>query len=341
MPTAEKFAQPEQLVIDPESETETYAKIIAEPLEQGFGQTLGNALRRVLLSSLEGISISWVRVEGVPHEFSTIPNVIEDVTDIVLNLKKVLFQCSGDLPRQLELKVNKSGNVTAADIQVDSVTTVMNPDQLICTLDSKSEIQMEMEITQGRGFRMAEDNKRDDQPIGVIPVDCLFSPVRRVSYSVHDCRVGQRTDYDRLEVEITTDGRITPSEAIHQASRILMEHVAVFVGASGKDDDDTTSIINNAEDEALLRQLLTSVHDLELSVRSQNCLNNAEIRTLGELVLHSEAELLKYRNFGQKSLTELRDKVREVGLELNMEIPETVRIALQKDYDRKRKSSED
>lgn len=341
MPIAESFAKPEQLVVDTATKADTFAKFTAEPLEKGFGNTLGNALRRVLLSSLEGIAISSVRIHGVAHEFSTIPHVIEDVTDVILNLKKILFLCSGDLPRRLELKVNKSGEVTANDIQMDSVTSVVNPNQLICTLDKQSELHMEFEISKGRGFRVADENKRDDQPIGVIPVDCIFSPVRQVAYSVHDCRVGQRTDYDRLEIEVTTDGRIKPADAVRQAAKILMDHLAVFVGATGKGSDDAPPVITNAEDEALLRKLLRSVHELELSVRSQNCLNNADIRTLGELVQRSESELLKYRNFGQKSLTELQEKLHEVGLALGMEIPETVRIALQKDFERKRSDSSD
>ena len=339
MPTFDMFAKPNQLVVDTDTQTDTYAKFIAEPLEKGFGNTLGNALRRVLLSSLEGISISSIRIDGVSHEFGTLPNVVEDVIDIVLNFKRVLFQCSGDLPRKLELKVNKTGEVTAADVKEDSVTKVLNPDQLICTLDKKRELQIEMEITKGRGFRPAEENKSDDQPIGVIPIDCLFNPVRRVAYNVFDCRVGQRTDYDKLEIEITTDGRMKPADAINQAARILIDHITVFVG-SGSKEDDASSIITNPEDEALLRELLRSVHDLELSVRSQNCLNNADIRTLGELVQKSEAEMLKYRNFGQKSLTEIREKIKDVGLELNIDIPETVRIAFQKDYEKRRKLSE-
>ncbi len=341
MPTVEKFTMPTKLQVEEGTETDTYAKFIAEPLEKGFGNTLGNALRRILVSSLEGIAASSIRIEGVSHEFSTIPHVLEDVTEIVLNFKKIAFQCSGDLPRSLELKVHKSGEVTAGDIQEDSVTTVLNPEQVICTLDKPSDLLIEMEITKGRGFRMAEDNKRADQPIGVIPIDCLFTPIRRVAYSVHDCRVGQRTDYDRVEIEIWTDGRLKPVEAINQAARILIDHLGVFVGNENREDDDSASLITNPEDEALLRKLLRSVHDLELSVRAQNCLNNADIRTVGELVQRSEAEMLKYRNFGQKSLTELREKVRELGLELNMELPETIRIALQKEYERRRKVAEE
>ena len=341
MPTMEKFAKPSQLVVEAGSESDKYAKFVAEPLEKGFGHTLGNALRRVLLSSLEGIAISSIRIDGVSHEFSTIPDVIEDVTEIVLNFKKVLFHCSGDLPRKLELNVNKSGEITAGDISVDSVTKVINPDQLICTLDKTQQLAIELEITKGRGFRLAEDNKRNDQPIGVIPIDCLFSPVRRVAYSVHDCRVGQRTDYDKVEVEVWTDGRIKPIEAMNQAAKILIDHLNVFIGEDDGQDDEATPLINNPEDEILLRKLLQSTRDLELSVRSQNCLNNANINTLGDLVQRPEAEMLKYRNFGQKSLTEIREKLAELGLSLNMEVPETVRIALTKEGERSRNSAKD
>lgn len=335
----EHFAMPTKLIIDEESETEVYGKFIAEPLEKGFGNTLGNALRRVLLSSLEGIAISYIRIEGVAHEFSTIDNVLEDVTDIVLNFKKVRFQCSGDLPRKLELDVEKSGEVTAGDIQEDSVTKVLNPKQLICTIDKSQKLHIEMEITKGRGFRVAEENKSDEHPIGVIPIDCLFSPIRRVSYSVHDTRVGQRTDYDKLELEVWTDGRMKPLDAVNQGAKILVDHISVFAGADSKDDEDSASIITDPDDEKLLRKLLRSVHDLELSVRAQNCLNNADIRTLGELVTRSESEMLKYRNFGQKSLNELREKVKDLELELHMELPETVRISLQRESERKRKAT--
>ena len=341
MPMLEKFSMPNQLVAEASSASDKYSKFVAEPLEKGFGHTLGNALRRVLLSSLEGIAISSIRIGDVSHEFSTIPDVIEDVAEIVLNFKKILFQCSGDLPRKLELRVNKSGEVTAGDINADSVTRVVNPEQLICTLDKPRELFVELEITKGRGFRLAEDNKRNDQPIGVIPIDCIFSPVRRVAYSVHDCRVGQRTDYDSVELEVWTDGRIKPTDAINQGAKILIDHLNVFIGKGDGDDEETTPLINNPEDEALLRKLLQSTEDLELSVRSQNCLNNANIKTLGDLVQRPEAEMLKYRNFGQKSLSEIREKLAGLGLSLNMEVPETVRIALEKESERNRNSVKD
>ncbi len=341
MSVMDKFEMPDRLMIEEDDQIENYAKFIAEPLEKGFGNTLGNALRRVLLSSLEGIAVTWIRIEGATHEFSTIPNVIEDVTDIVLNFKNIHFDCSGDLPRKLELRVHKAGEVKAGDIQVDSVTQIINPEQIICTIDKPTDLYIEMEINKGRGFRLAEDNKKEDQPIGVIPIDSLFSPITRVSYSVHECRKGQRTDYDRLEVELWTDGRITPQESINKAASILIDHLDVFVGSMSDKQEDTKSLITNEHEEVLLRKLLMNVDQLHLSVRAQNCLDNANIRTLGELVQRSEAEMLKYRNFGQKSLNELKEKVVEMGLELNIELPETVRIALQKELEKKNKINDD
>jgi DNA-directed RNA polymerase subunit alpha len=336
MPDLATFAMPTKLVVDEESASDTYSRFIAEPLEKGFGHTLGNSLRRVLLSSLEGVSVASIRIDGVPHEFTTIDGVIEDVTDVVLNFKQVRLECSGDLPRTLELRVDKAGEVTAADIMTDGVTKVLNPDQYICTIDRARDLYIELEINRGRGYCPAEENKREEQPIGVIPIDCLYSPIRRVAYDVHDCRVGQRTDYDRLELEVWTDGRIGPTDAIKQASQILLDHIGVFTGLDGGDDDDVMSLITSAEDEALLRKLLRNVNELELSVRAQNCLDNASIATIGELVQRPEAEMLKYRNFGQKSLNELKEKLVDLNLHLNMELKETVRIAFEKELEKQR-----
>ncbi len=334
---ASKFAMPHKLVVNEDTATDTYAKFVAEPLEKGFGHTLGNALRRVLWSSLEGIAVTWIKIDGVPHEFTTIDNVIEDVTDIVLNFKKVLFECSGDLPRQLELKVSsRSGELKAGDIDTDGVTSIINPEQHLLTIDKPIDLLIEMEIDRGRGYRPAEDNKRDDHPIGVIPIDCLFSPVRRVAYAVHDCRVGQRTDYDRLELEVWTDGRLDPRESVIQAANILHQHLSVFMGVDGQQEDDSSTLITSEEDEEMLRQLLLSVDDLQLSVRAQNCLNNAEICTVGEMVQKSEAEMLKFRNFGQKSLNELKEKLTEMEMHLGMELKEEVRIAFERELEKVR-----
>ncbi len=259
------------------------------------------------------------------------------MTDIVLNFKQVLIECSGDLPRKLEIKLNsKVGAVTAGDIEVDGVSKVLNPELHLLSVDKPTDLYVELEIAKGRGYRPAEENKRDDHPIGVVPIDSLFSPIRRVSYAVHDCRVGQRTDYDRLEVEIWTDGRIDPREALTQASQILTQHLNVFSGLDGAQDDDTSSLITTAEDEELLRKLLANVADLELSVRAQNCLNNASICTIGEMTQKTEAEMLKFRNFGQKSLNELKEKLTDLGLHLGMELKEEVGIAFEKELEKLR-----
>jgi len=322
MGVTDGFTMPTELAVQEDTATPTYANFIAEPLEKGFGHTLGNALRRVLLSSMEGVAVTSIRVEGVPHEFTTIPSVLEDVTEIVLNIKKLHVRCDGDLPRVLELTVNTKGEITAGAITEDGVTDVLNKDQLICTLDSDREVRMEIEIDKGRGYRAAEENKRDDQPIGVIPVDSLFSPVERVRYDVQSCRVGQRTDYDRLELEVWTDGRIDPQDAVRDAALLLREHLAVFIARGGEEPG--LAEITDPADQQLLDQLLTNVNELELSVRAKNCLNNAQIRTLGQLVTKSESEMLKFRNFGKKSLEEIKVKLGEHELALGMAVKEEV-----------------
>lgn len=323
------FAMPENFTVDEKTSTATYTRFFAEPLEQGFGNTLGNALRRVLLSSLEGIAVSSIQIDGIAHEFTTIPDVIEDVTDVVLNFKKIRFLCDGEVPRTLELKVSKAGSITAGNIELDSVTTIINPEQHLFTLDKSRAIRIQIELASGRGFRVADENKREDHPIGVIPIDCLFSPVVRVAYAVHQCRVGQHTDYDQLELEAWTDGRIEPEEGLRQAAHILQQHLNVFTGAMNAEEPESSELLETDEDRELLRTLLRSVGDIELSVRAQNCLNNASIGTLGELVGYSEAEMLKFRNFGQKSLNEIKDKIAELGLHLDYPVKELVRKAFE------------
>ncbi|MBT3379877.1 MAG: DNA-directed RNA polymerase subunit alpha [Lentisphaerae bacterium] len=326
MPIIEGFTMPSSLEVDQATATPNYARFIAEPWEKGFGHTLGNALRRVLLSSMDGAAISSIRIEGVAHEFTHIPDVVEDVTEIVLNMKKVKLQCAGEFPRTLELYAEKAGKVTASDIREDGVTTVLNPDLVICTLDRDRPLRMEIEIDFGRGYRPAEENKREDHPIGVIPVDCLFSPVTRVRYDVQACRVGQRTDYDRLDVEVWTDGRIDPQEAVARSAALLQEHLAVF--CTSKPEETPTIEITNEEDQELLERLSTSVNGLELSVRAVNCLNTAQIRTIGQLVQKNEPEMLKYRNFGKKSLQEIKEKLLELDLALGMTLKDELVAAL-------------
>jgi DNA-directed RNA polymerase subunit alpha len=316
-----RFEMPKRLIKEDQSASPTYAKFIAEPFETGYGHTIGNSLRRVLLSSLEGAAISSVKIDGAMHEFSTIDGVVEDVTDIVLNLKKVLFRAHSRDPQNLILSANKEGAVTAADIQVNQNLELVNPSLVICTLDRKRKLEMELEVKVGRGFCPGDENKKPDQPIGVIPIDSLFSPVSRVRYSVEDARVGQRTDYDRLILEIWTDGRISPDDALTQASAILQHHLDVFVGYDKNAVQFEEEETRQDDERSKLRKLLNmSVNEIELSVRAANCLNNANITTVGQLAMKTEAEMLKYRNFGKKSLNEIKDKLTALGLSLGMNL---------------------
>ncbi|HXY60264.1 MAG TPA: DNA-directed RNA polymerase subunit alpha [Chthoniobacterales bacterium] len=311
---------PKTLAKDESTATDTYAKFSAEPFEAGYGHTVGNSLRRVLLSSLEGAAITAVKITGAQHEFATLPGVVEDVTDIVLNLKKVKFKASnGHEPKKLSLNVNKEGEVTAADIQEVAGYEVLNPKLVICTLDKKHKFDAELEVRVGRGFATGEENKRADQPIGLIPIDSIFSPVTRVKYAVENTRVGQRTDYDKLILEVWTDGRLTPDDALLQASAILRHHLDVFVNFNEEviEFDETPAGVS--EENMKLKKLLNmSVNEIELSVRAANCLNNANITTVGQLAQKTESEMLKYRNFGKKSLNEIKDKLQQLGLSLGM-----------------------
>jgi DNA-directed RNA polymerase subunit alpha len=316
-----RFEMPKRLSKDESSATETYAKFIAEPFETGYGYTIGNSLRRVLLSSLEGAAITSIRIDGAMHEFATVDGVVEDVTEIVLNLKKVLFKCHVREPQTLLLSVNKEGEVKAGDISLNQNVELVNPGQHICTLDKKKKFDMELEIRVGRGFFTADENKKAEQAIGLIPIDSIFSPVSRVRYIVESARVGQRTDYDKLNLEVWTDGRITPDDALTQASAILQHHLDVFVGYD-KNAVEFEEVEDRQDDEkGKLKKLLNmSVNEIELSVRAANCLNNANITTVGQLAMKTEAEMLKYRNFGKKSLNEIKDKLTALGLSLGMNI---------------------
>ena len=310
---------PKTLLKEESTATETYAKFVAEPFEAGYGHTVGNSLRRVLLSSLEGAAITSVKISGAQHEFATLPGVVEDVTDIVLNLKRVKFMAADHEPKTLSLTVNKEGEVKAGDIQVVQGYEVLNPKQVICTLDKKHKFDAELEVRVGRGFATGDENKRPDQSIGVIPIDSIFSPVTRVKYAVENTRVGQRTDYDKLILEVWTDGRLTPDDALLQSSAILRHHLDVFVNFNEDviEFDETPAGVS--EENMKLKKLLNmSVNEIELSVRAANCLNNANITTVGQLAQKSEGEMLKYRNFGKKSLNEIKDKLQQLGLGLGM-----------------------
>jgi len=314
---------PKRLSREDATATPTFTKFVAEPFETGYGHTIGNSLRRVLLSSLEGAAIASVKIEGAMHEFTTVDGVVEDVTEIVLNLKKVKFLAHGNVREfpLLHVSVHKEGPVKAADIQLCQNLEVVNPDQLICTLDKKKKLEMELEVKVGRGFCPGDENKKPDQPIGVIAVDSLFSPVVRVRYGVENARVGQKTDYDRLLLEIWTDGRISPDDALVQASAILQRHLDVFVGYD-KNAVEFEEIVDTQDEERLrMKKLLNmSVNEIELSVRAANCLNNANITTVGQLAMKTEQEMLKYRNFGKKSLNEIKEKLATLGLSLGMNL---------------------
>lgn len=310
---------PKRLTKEESTASATYAKFIAEPFETGYGHTIGNSLRRVLLSSLEGAAITSIKIDGAMHEFATIDGVVEDVTDIVLNLKKVLLKSQSREPQMLLLSVNKEGEVTAGDIQLNQGVELVNPGQHLCTLDKKKKFEMELEVKVGRGFLPGDENKKPNQPIGVIAIDSIFSPVTRVRYSVENARVGQRTDYDRLILEVWTDARITPDDALTQASAILQHHLDVFVGYDKNAVEFEEVVDKQDEEKTKLKKLLNmSVNEIELSVRAANCLNNANITTVGQLAMKSEQEMLKYRNFGKKSLNEIKDKLAALGLTLGM-----------------------
>ena len=318
-----KFELPNRLVKNEETSTETFAVFNAEPFETGYGHTIGNSLRRVLLSSIEGAAITSIKIEGVQHEFQSIDGIVEDVTDIVLNLKKVLFVAEARDAKTLMIDIERDGPVTAADIQEETGIKVINPEQIICTLDKKQRFLAELEVRVGRGYCPGEDNKKPDQAIGVIAIDSLFSPVKLVKYTVENTRVGQEMDYDKLILEVTTDGRITPDDALKQSAAIFKHHLEVFDEVSQEDIEFESETKEISEEQNRLRKLLNmSVNEIELSVRAANCLNNANITTVGELAMKSEQEMLKYRNFGKKSLNEIKDKLEQLGLSLGMKIDE-------------------
>ena len=320
------FERPNRLKKEEETATETYAKFVAEPFEIGYAHTIGNSMRRVLLSSLEGAAITSLKVDGAQHEFAAIEGVVEDMAEIILNLKQVKFKIHETRdPQVLLLSVNKSGAVTAADIELNHNVELVNPDKHICTLDKKKKFLMELTVQVGRGFLTGDDNKTTNQPIGVIAIDSIFSPVTRVRYDVGNARVGQRTDYDSLALEIWTDGRITPDDAVNQASQVLMHQLEVFVNYDKDAIEFEEEKENQTEEQSELKRLLAmSVNEIELSVRAANCLNNANITTVGQLATKSEADMLKYRNFGKKSLNEIKDKLVELGLGLGMTFDESV-----------------
>ena len=295
-----------------------YARFVAEPFEIGYARTIGNSLRRVLLSSIEGCAICSVKIAGVSHEFSTIPGVAEDVTDIILNLKRVLLKTFTRDDSSLRLKKSGPCTVTAGDFAEENAVEVLNKDLVIATLEDGATIDMECEVRTGRGFGLAEANKTPDQEVGRIAIDSIFSPVTRVNFLVENTRVGQRTDYEKLVLDIWTDGRTSPEEALKTASAVLRSHLDVFVGHAGDDIIEFEDVARKeVEEREKMRKLLnTSVNEIELSVRATNCLNTANITTVGQLISKTEADMLKYRNFGTKSLNEIKAKLSDMGLSL-------------------------
>ncbi len=310
--------KPKQLAVEHGDDPKRVATAVAEPLERGFGLTLGNALRRVLLSSLQGTAITAVQIEGVLHEFSSMPGVLEDVTDIVLNIKGIGLRMHGEGPKRMRLRASGPGEVRAGAIETGHDIEIMNPDHVICTLDSGAKITMEFTVETGKGYVAATQNRPEDAPIGLIPVDALFSPVRKVSYKVENTRVGQVTDYDKLSMRVETNGAVTPEDAVALAARILQDQLQLFINfeeprAAGEEERPSELPFN--------KNLLRKVDELELSVRSANCLKNDNIVYIGDLVQKSEAEMLRTPNFGRKSLNEIKEVLAQMGLHLGMEIP--------------------
>jgi DNA-directed RNA polymerase subunit alpha len=311
--------KPNKLDIQPGADAQRFAKVVAEPLERGFGLTLGNALRRVLLSSLQGAAVTAVQIDGVLHEFSSIPGVREDVTDIVLNVKALALRMHGEGPKRIRLRADGPGEVTAGQIETGADIEVMNPGLVICTLDDGARIDMEMTVTTGKGYVPGSQNRQEDSPIGLIPVDSLFSPVRRIAYRVENTRVGQVTDYDKLTMEVETNGTVSPDDAVALAARILQDQLQLFINF---EEPKVREVSEERAEPPFNKNLLRKVDELELSVRSANCLKNDNIIYIGDLVQKTEAEMLRTPNFGRKSLNEIKEVLAQMGLHLGMEIPD-------------------
>ena len=310
--------RPRGIQIETETLTDFYGRFTCEPLERGYGITLGNSLRRVLLSSLQGAAATAIRVDGALHEFTTIGDVVEDVTDIILNLKEVVFKSATAKTYQVRIDKEGPGPVYAKDVTLVDGLTVLNPDHLIATLDKKGPLAMELTVNVGRGYVPAEKNKTPTMPIGTIPIDALFSPVRKVNYTVTNARVGQVTDYDKLTLEVWTNGAVKPQDAVAYAAKILKEQLTIFINF--EETEETSYVSGATEEEPLNENLFRSVDELELSVRSANCLQNANITLIGELVQRTEQDMLKTKNFGRKSLKEIKEILANMGLSLGMKI---------------------
>lgn len=310
--------KPKRLECELETLTSTYGKFYAEPFERGFGLTIGNALRRILLSSIEGAAVTTVRITGALHEFSTIPGVKDDVTDIILNIKGLRVKLHVDHPKTLYLKASSEGEVRASHINPDADVEILNPDLYIAALDKDGKLEVEMEVRHGRGYVQAERNKKEGQPVDMIAVASIFSPIRKVNFLVEDTRVGQVTDYNKLILEVWTDGSVLPQDAVAYAAKILKDHLSIFINFEEEPEGEGAAV--DEEKERLLEHLNRSVDELELSVRSANCLKNSSIRYIYELVQKTEAEMLKTKNFGRKSLNEIKEILAGMGLALGMKL---------------------
>jgi DNA-directed RNA polymerase subunit alpha len=315
------FQLPKRLECDESTYTSTFGKFIAAPFERGYGVTLGNSLRRVLLSSIEGSAVTSVKISGVQHEFSTIPGVLEDVTEIILNIKSLVINSHSKIPKTIYIKKDDKGAVKAKDIEADETIEIINPELHIATLTKDAKFNVEMEVARGRGYVSAELNKKDEITVGVIPIDSIFSPVKKVNFFVENTRVGQRTDYDKLVLEISTNGAISPKDALLYASNILQRHLDVFVNFGQLPEEAEEEELEMTKEEiALYEKLKLPISELELSVRSSNCLREANIKTIADLVKKSEDEMLSFKNFGKKSLTEIKELLAGMGLTLGMQV---------------------
>jgi DNA-directed RNA polymerase subunit alpha len=310
--------RPKSITLEPEGSSEFHGRFVAEPLERGFGTTIGNSLRRVLLSSLQGAAITAVRIEGALHEFTTVPDVVEDVSDLILNLKEVVFKAAQAKTYTVRVDKEGPGPVYGKDIQVVDGLEVLNPEHLIAVLDKKGPLSMELTVNVGRGWSPADRNKTATMAIGTIPVDALFSPIRKVNYTVQNARVGQVTDYDKLTLDVWTNGAVKPADAVAFAAKILKEQLSIWINF--EETEETSYQSTSSEDEPLNENLFRSVEELELSVRSANCLQNANITLIGELVQRSEQDMLKTKNFGRKSLKEIKEILASMGLSLGLKI---------------------
>jgi DNA-directed RNA polymerase subunit alpha len=312
--------RPKRLEVEKDTLTLFYGKFVAEPFERGFGITIGNSLRRILLSSLQGAAITSVKIDGVLHEFSTIPGVKEDVTEVILNLKEVRLKLHTEGPKIIRVKTEGPKVLKAGDIQTGDAVEILNPDHYIATLSRDSKLSMEMMVKMGRGYIPAERNKEENQPIGTIPMDAIFSPIKKVNYTVTNARVGQITDYDKLTLELWTDGSLNPEEAVAHAAKILKEQLSIFIIFEEEEEEEEESATEQTESEKLNENLFRSVDELELSVRSANCLKHANIKLIGDLVQKTEAEILATKNFGRKSLNEIKEILSDMGLSLGMKL---------------------